>query len=116
MFKAQTHEKTTCVALTQVAVCGTALAGGGGVGVMGLIAILLWLSKAGAAFAGWGCSGNLVGMAFLSLPTHQPQIHTGRQGGGTRQLPISGVTGIDWYLAADETERHALFSFKNAEH
>lgn len=83
---------------------------------MGVIPILLWISEAGAALAGWGWSGNLVGMTLLSLPKHQSQIHFGRQEGGTRQLPIPGITGIDWYLAADETERHASFSYENVQY
>lgn len=110
------HKKTTGLVLTQIAVCGTALAGGGRVGVMGVIPIFLWIPEAGAALAGWGESGNLVGMGLLSLPKHQPQIHFGRQQGSTRQLRIPGTAGTDWYLAADETERHALFSHENAEY
>lgn len=47
-----TNKSSSCVVLTQVAVRGTALAGGGRVGVMGVIPVLLWLSEAGAALAG----------------------------------------------------------------
>ena len=96
------------VILTQVAVCGTALAGGGGVGVMGVIPVLLWLSEAGAALAGWSWRGNLVSMALFTLPKHQPQIHFGRQGGGDGKLPIPGIVGTDWYLAAHDRERQWL--------
>ncbi len=82
---------------------------------MGVIPILLWLSEAGTALAGWGCCGNLVGVALVALPKPQPQIHSGRQGGGTRQLPIPGIAGSDWYLAADDRERHRLLSYENVE-
>lgn len=112
----QINETPTHFILTQIAVCGTALAGGGGVGVMGVIPVLLWLSDAGAALAGRGWCGNLVGMDLVTLPEHQPQIHSGRQGGGTGQLPIPGIAGAGWYLAADETERHCLFSSENVEY
>lgn len=112
----QIHRKTTGLVLTQIAVCGTAQAGGGRVGVMGVVPIFLRIPEAGAALAGWGASGNLVGMGLLSLPKHQPQIHFGRQQGSTRQLRIPGTAGTDWYLAADETERHALFSHENVEY
>lgn len=83
---------------------------------MGVIPVLLWLSEAGAALAGWCRCGNLVGMALLTLPKHQPQIHFGRQGGGTGQLPIPGIAGTGWYLAADEKEGHGLFSNENVEY
>lgn len=106
IYSANTQETKTCsTQLTQVAISGTALAGGGRVGVMGVIPVFVWLSKAGAALAGRGWCGNLFGMAIFALPKHKPQIHFGRQGGGTGQLPIPGTTGTDWYLAAGHRER-----------
>lgn len=77
---------------------------------MGVISILLRLSKTGAALTDWGW---LVSVAIFALPKHQPQIHFGRQGSGTGQLPIPGIAGTDLYLAADDTERHASFSYEN---
>lgn len=110
IYSTNTQDTNTCgTQLTQVAVSGTALARGGRVGVMGLIPVFVWLSKAGAALAGRGWCGNLFGMAIFALPKHKPQIHFGGQ------LPIPGTTGTDWYLAADHRERHALFTYENVE-
>jgi len=83
------------------------------VGVMREIPVLLGFSEAGAALAGGGGSDSLAGMALLSLPKHQPQIDFGRQGRGSRHLPIPGIA--DWYLAAHDTERRGFFSYEHVE-
>lgn len=72
-------------------------------GVMGWIVIFLWIAKTDTALTGRGLSGTLVGMICPYLPEQQAQIHVGRPRGSAGQLPVPGVTGIDWYLAGDET-------------
>lgn len=72
-------------------------------GVMGGIVIFLWISNTDTALTGGGLSGTLVGMVYPDLPEQQAQIHSGRLRGSAGQLPVSGVTGMDWYLAGDES-------------
>ena len=77
---------------------------------MGVIPVLLWLSEAGAALAGWSWCGKQVGMALLALPKHQTQIHSGTLTGGTEHIPILHIAGTARYLAAHDRKREARIS------
>lgn len=107
------HTSLAFAVLTQIAVGGTALAGGRRIGVMRVIPVLLWLPEVGAGIAGCSWDGKLVGMAFVPIPKPQSQIHSGRQGDGTGQLPIPGIAGTHLYLAAEKRESRVGWENEN---
>lgn len=96
------RRKEESASLTQVAVGGAALAGGGGVGVVGVSSIFVQVCGLDRV-TGWGQSPTSSSPADLDLGLPLHHIDSGWLVGGARELLCQAAS--DRYLAAGETQR-----------